>query len=269
MEIWDVYDSNGNKLNKTHVRGEKLKEGEFHLVCDCLVKHVDGSILLVQRHPSKEVYPLYYGASAGGSALVNETPLDCVKRELKEETGIDENEFILINFTVDKETHSIYYEYLCITNWDKNGIVLQENETIDYKWVNKDEFKEYISSNKCVKRQINRIKSYLQTLDIGKEFDVIIDRPLGSVHPKHKNIVYQVNYGYVPNIIGGDDEEQDVYVLGVDIPIEKYRGKLIGVIIREDDNETKWIISNTEYSDEEILEKINFQEKYFKHKLFR
>lgn len=269
MELWDVYDIKGNKLNKTHVRGNKLLEGEYHLVCDCLVKHVDGSFLLMKRHPQKEVYPNYYESSAGGSALVGESPLQCVKRELQEETGIESDNFILIDVSSNKERHAIYYSYLCIVNCNKNSIILQEEETIDYKWVYKEEFKEYIISNKLVKTQIERLKSYLETLEIGNEYRVVIDRPLGSVHPNHKNIKYTVNYGYIPGIIGGDGEEQDAYVLGVNEPLKEFKGKLIGVVIRENDNETKWIISNRDYSEEKILEKINFQEKYFKHKLFK
>ena len=36
---------------------------------------------------------------------------------------------------------------------------------------------------------------------LGKKVDVIVDRPLGSYHPKYKNLYYPVNYGYVENII--------------------------------------------------------------------
>lgn len=30
---------------------------------------------------------------------------------------------------------------------------------------------------------------------------VVMDRPLCSYHPKHEDIYYSVNYGYVPGII--------------------------------------------------------------------
>ena len=33
---------------------------------------------------------------------------------------------------------------------------------------------------------------------IGKEVNVIIDRPLGSSHPNYPNLIYLTNYGYVP-----------------------------------------------------------------------
>ena len=31
-----------------------------------------------------------------------------------------------------------------------------------------------------------------------------IDRPLGSVHPKHPDMIYPINYGYVDGIFAGD-----------------------------------------------------------------
>ncbi|MBP3437418.1 MAG: inorganic pyrophosphatase [Clostridia bacterium] len=106
---------------------------------------------------------------------------------------------------------------------------------------------------------------------IGKRVHVVVDRPKGSVHPKHKSIVYEVNYGYVPSVIGGDGEEQDAYILGVDEPLDAFDGVVIAIIHRSDDNETKWIVApeNKQFSDEEIIEKTRFQEKYFHITLLR
>lgn len=56
---------------------------------------------------------------------------------------------------------------------------------------------------------------------IGKAVTVTVDRPIGTHHPKHPEIVYPINYGYVEGLLGGDGEEQDVYILGVDKPINK------------------------------------------------
>ena len=49
---------------------------------------------------------------------------------------------------------------------------------------------------------------------IGQNVNVTMDRPIGAVHPKHPDIVYPINYGYIEGLMGGDGEEQDVYVLG-------------------------------------------------------
>lgn len=59
---------------------------------------------------------------------------------------------------------------------------------------------------------------------IGKVVTVTVDRPLGSYHPKHKDIYYPINYGYIEGIMALDGEEQDAYILGVDIPVEKFTG---------------------------------------------
>lgn len=59
---------------------------------------------------------------------------------------------------------------------------------------------------------------------------VTIDRPIGYVD-KFGN-VYPLNYGFVEGVVGGDGEEQDVYVLSREIsePIDTFQGDLIAVI---------------------------------------
>ena len=101
---------------------------------------------------------------------------------------------------------------------------------------------------------------------LGKKVKVIIDRPLGTYHPKHKDIFYSVNYGYIEGIIAPDGEEQDAYVLGVSEPVSEFTGKIIAIIKRLDDVEEKWVIApeNMTFTKEEIMKQVEFQEKYFK-----
>jgi inorganic pyrophosphatase len=94
-----------------------------------------------------------------------------------------------------------------------------------------------------------------------KEVHVIVDRPKGYTD-KYGN-VYPINYGYISGIIGGDNEEQDAYILDVDAPIKEYDGKVIAIIFRNDDVETKWVVANEPFRKEQILEKVSFMEKYF------
>lgn len=101
---------------------------------------------------------------------------------------------------------------------------------------------------------------------IGKIVKVIIDRPLGTYHPKDKDIYYSVNYGYIEGIMASDGEYQDAYVLGVDKPIKEFVGEVKAIIHRFDDIEEKWVVAPKELilSKEEIIKEVNFQEKYFK-----
>lgn len=106
------------------------------------------------------------------------------------------------------------------------------------------------------------VKSYL-----GKTVDIKIDRPMGYVHKKENyNITYPINYGYIPNVLGGDGEELDVYLLGVNKPVNEYKAQIIGIIHRENDIEDKLVAApiNTFYTKYEIEEYVHFQEQYYK-----
>ena len=100
---------------------------------------------------------------------------------------------------------------------------------------------------------------------IGKIVKVVVDRPLGSYHPKHKDMYYHINYGFVEGIIAPDGEEQDVYILGVDVPVKEFVGRIIAIILRKDDIEEKWVVApdSMSFSKEEIMEQVEFQERYF------
>ncbi len=101
---------------------------------------------------------------------------------------------------------------------------------------------------------------------IGSIVKVIVDRPLGTYHPKHMDIYYSVNYGYISNIIAPDGEEQDAYILGVNKPIKEFVGKVIAIIQRIDDVEDKWVVApeNISFTKDEIIRQVAFQEQFFK-----
>lgn len=98
-----------------------------------------------------------------------------------------------------------------------------------------------------------------------KTVTVTIDRPLGTCHPSHPDIFYSVNYGYVEGIPAPDGDWQDVYVLGVDVPLETFTGPLIAVIHRRDDVEDKWVAApdGLTFTKEEIAQLTFFQERFF------
>lgn len=108
------------------------------------------------------------------------------------------------------------------------------------------------------------VKSYLE-----KTVTISIDRPIGSVHPKHDDIIYPINYGYIPGIIGGDGEELDVYLLGVDVPVSEFTGKIIGIVHRHNDVEDKLVMApeGTSFTAEEIADAVRFQEQYFESEI--
>lgn len=101
---------------------------------------------------------------------------------------------------------------------------------------------------------------------LGKTVTIEIDRPVGYIHHKgEKTLIYPINYGYIPDVLGGDGEELDVFLLGVDHPVETYTGRIIGIVFRADDVEDKLIMApeGMTFTVEEMTAAVHFQEKYY------
>ena len=104
---------------------------------------------------------------------------------------------------------------------------------------------------------------------LGKIVKVTVDRPMGSYHPKHEDMYYPINYGYVEGIIAPDGEEQDAYILGINEPVKEFAGRVIAIIHRYDDVEEKWVVApkGMLFTKEEIEKQTNFQEQYFQFEI--
>lgn len=97
---------------------------------------------------------------------------------------------------------------------------------------------------------------------LGKQIHVEIDRPIGY---RHGDIVYPINYGYIPGMIAGDGEEQDAYILGVSTPMTSFDGRVIGAVRRKNDCEDKLVVApdGMVFHQGQIAEAVQFQEQYF------
>ena len=164
MEIWDAYDRQGTKTGTDLIRGEEIGEGLYHLVCEVVVRHVDGDYLLLQRDFRKEAYPGFEEIGAGGSALKGETPLQGARRELREESGIEAGELEELYRTVSDRSHAIHHGYLCVTDAPKTSVALQECETIGYRLIGREELIAFFDSDRCISAQKERLKGFLDSI---------------------------------------------------------------------------------------------------------
>jgi len=165
MEIWDAYYEDGTLAGCDLIRGEIIPDRLFHLVCEVIVRHKDGEFLLMQRDHNKKMYPGMFEASASGSALKGESAIEGAIRELKEETGIDGSNLKFICKCTNAATRGMYYIYLCNTDCNKDSIILQEGETISYRWMGQDEFMKFVETEKYVKPDKERKQIYLNSLN--------------------------------------------------------------------------------------------------------
>lgn len=107
-----------------------------------------------------------------------------------------------------------------------------------------------------------RIKEYM-----GKFVHVVVDRPIGH---RHGELLYPINYGYIPGLFAGDGEEQDAYILGVNEQIKEFEGQVIGAVRRWNDCEDKLVVApaGAVYHQGQIAEAVHFQEQYFETHIF-
>lgn len=80
-----------------------------------------------------------------------------------------------------------------------------------------------------------------------------------------------MNYGYVAGVTGGDGEEQDAYVIGLDVPLSTFTGRVVAIIHRENDVEDKLVVvpDGMQVTDEEIGRATFFQERWYTSRIIR
>ncbi len=283
-EKWDLYTKYREKTGEEYIRQPEcmIPDGRYHLVVHVWIRNSKGEYVISQRSANRPTYPLYWEC-VGGSVLKGESSIEGAIRETEEEVGIKldpaKGKCLFSKIRNDYDGRK-FRDIMDVWLFEYDGKLSLENattdEVADVKWMTLDEIRALYDSGKFV--DILDYFSCALEADvpdysdiIGKEVSGKIDRPLGTAHPKHPDMIYPINYGYVDGIIAGDGAEQDVYVFGTDEPIKEFRGKVIAVYHRFNDVEDKWIVSldGDDISDERILGDISFQEQFFYGRVYR
>lgn len=127
-ELWDVYDVNRTPIGRTHVRGEPLAPGDYHLVGDVWTVNFENKVLLTQRHPSKPKGLMW--ECTGGAIQAGESSLCGAVRELREETGLradPENLYLIHSIRLKDRFVDTYAVRM---NFALPQVVLDEQETV-------------------------------------------------------------------------------------------------------------------------------------------
>lgn len=164
MELWDGYYPDETLAGRDLVRGQEIPKGLVHLVCEILVIHQDGDILVTRRAENKESYGGYYEASAGGSVLKGESVEEGARRELWEETGIKADDLKFLYKKMNRKGSAIHYGYVCRTNIPKDAVVLQPGETDEYQWMNQEEFKKLLVGEEFIPSRRERLLEYINVI---------------------------------------------------------------------------------------------------------
>lgn len=131
---------------------------------------------------------------------------------------------------------------------------------------NWQEYKDKLKVSNLSLRRKNAIT--IAQENIGKTFKVIINRPVGSEHPKYKNHFYPINYGCVDNFV--ENKEIEIYIIDSIEPLNEAIVKIIGIVFRKNDDEIKGIgiVGKDDYTINDIKNHILFQEQYYDIEIF-
>lgn len=162
MELWDLYTPDGIKTGIVIDRhgSERIPDGLYHISCEVLVRHKDGDILQMLRAKTKKEYGGCYETTAGGSANSGETPEECAKRELFEETGLSAGQLRLVDRRLNEKYRSIFYSFVTEIDCDKSSVILQQGETEGYRWLSPEQFSGFLNSSLDIDILFERYKQY-------------------------------------------------------------------------------------------------------------
>ena len=148
MELWDIYDENKKRTGRTMKRNDwNMKEGEYHLTVLGVIQRRDGKFLITKRVMTKAWAAGWWEVS-GGAAQAGEDSLEAVRREIREETGLDVSnweggyEFTYRRDNLEEKDNYFVDVYRFIGDFKEEELKLQEEETEDFRIVSKDEIRE-------------------------------------------------------------------------------------------------------------------------------
>lgn len=161
MEIWDLLDEQGNKTERTIIKGQEIPKGYYHLGADVWIVNSENQILIQKRSPKKKHQPNVW-AMTGGSVITGETSVQTIKREVEEELGVTlkiENVKLIKQYKTGTTWLDVYFVKQDIKIED---IVMEEEEVSEVKWASYKEIEQLFSSNQFMKDRWEFVRDILK-----------------------------------------------------------------------------------------------------------
>ena len=148
-EFIDLYDQNRKLLNREVDRKTYLfQPGEFMMYVLAILENSQGEFLVTQRAFNKK-WAAGNWEMPGGGAKSKESSLDAIKREVKEETGLDvtkgKEEYLFTYHRENPGEGDNYFVdvYRFTLDFTEDDVHNQERETTGFKLATVDEIKKY------------------------------------------------------------------------------------------------------------------------------
>ena len=152
MERWDIYDKNKVRTGRTMERNHfNLADDEYHLTVLGVIRRPDGRFLITKRVMTKAWAPGWWEVSGGG-VQAGESSEEAVRREVKEETGLDvrnaEGGYAFTYKRVNPDEGDNYFVdvYRFVMDIDEKDVSFQEAEIDGYMFASIDEITMTVSN---------------------------------------------------------------------------------------------------------------------------
>ena len=154
MEFWDIYDENKQLTGRTMKRNDWcLKEGEYHLTVLGVIARTDGTFLITKRVMTKAWAPGWWEVSGGG-VQAGESSEEAVRREVKEETGLDvrnaEGGYAFTYKRVNPDEGDNYFVdvYRFVMDIDEKDVSFQEAEIDGHMFATREQIESFAKEGK-------------------------------------------------------------------------------------------------------------------------
>lgn len=224
----------------------------------------DQDRFLICQRPAHKARALMW-EFVGGKVEPGETREEALLRECHEELNITVSVGSIFTHVIHEYPDiKIHLTLFNCTIVDGTPQILEHNAI---NWITPEEIPQFQfcpADKDILAMLMSRKRHICAERMLGKIVNIQVDRPIGY---NHHGILYPINYGYIPGVMAPDGEEQDVYLLGVNEPVDKYTVRIIAIIHREDDVEDKLVGAplGMEFTKEEITKAVHFQEQFFAH----
>ena len=154
MEFWDIYDENKQLTGRKMKRNDWcLKEGEYHLTVLGVIERPDGTFLITKRVMTKAWAPGWWEVSGGG-VQAGESSEEAVRREVKEETGLDvrnaEGGYAFTYKRVNPDEGDNYFVdvYRFVMDIDEKDVSFQEAEIDGHMFATREQIESFAKEGK-------------------------------------------------------------------------------------------------------------------------
>ena len=154
MEFWDIYDENKQLTGRKMKRNDWcLKEGEYHLTVLGVIARPDGTFLITKRVMTQAWAPGWWEVSGGG-VQAGESSEEAVRREVKEETGLDvrnaEGGYAFTYKRVNPDEGDNYFVdvYRFVMDIDEKDVSFQEAEIDGHMFATREQIESFAKEGK-------------------------------------------------------------------------------------------------------------------------